>query len=301
MENLGKLSKQNTYIPAENKSLRSESISLASRMEDTQRRVIKLENDISMIMATTNQPKPNKEDITERDTLRKMNSRRNETETPPGKTNYHDKKTQKDTTSQTQAKDTEELKENPPPVSWAAIARSHRTQQNMLPEYLTNRIQRSRELLDASKLRTTRQPDPTAVYFKSIRRGPIGSIRRALRQSLPSWALLVISFVGGSVLEIVTDIQLEERLTATLKLMGIEQIRKFDLHGQGKRNKSGMDDHTGSNHNERMVIRRMKACINTSRSAQARYWYRKQLDKEKEKLLQTNKKSKKAKKGRKKQ
>lgn len=43
------------------------------------------------------------------------------------------------------------------------------------------------------------------LYLRNVRRGPIVIIRELLREWFPRWALLVISLLGGSVMEIVID------------------------------------------------------------------------------------------------
>jgi len=54
--------------------------------------------------------------------------------------------------------------------------------------------------------------------------GPIGLVRRSLRESPPSWALLGLSFVGGSVLEVLTDEAQKRRLVNTKRLLGIHEL-----------------------------------------------------------------------------
>lgn len=68
------------------------------------------------------------------------------------------------------------------------------------------------------------EPRPTAIYFRNVRRGLLGMIQKAIREFLPSLALLGLDFIGSSVLEVITDAGLVERTGATLKLMEIVQI-----------------------------------------------------------------------------
>lgn len=101
-----------------------------------------------------------------------------------------------------------------------------------MPIGVKKRIQKSTRILEQGILRASLQPHPTALYFTSIRRGPIGVLRAALRQSLPSWALLGISFVGGIFLEIITDHQLADRFIAILEMLEITMIPNYDIYSQ---------------------------------------------------------------------
>lgn len=65
--------------------------------------------------------------------------------------------------------------------------------------------------------------------LKRFVKGPIGVLRRALSKCLPSWAILVFAFLGGSILEVVTDVKLKNRLTATPKITGIMEVPDFDI------------------------------------------------------------------------
>ena len=72
------------------------------------------------------------------------------------------------------------------------------------------------------------KPDPEAVYFGGIPRGPIGKLRRALRNALPKWAILSICFIGDSVTEILCHKALVQRLIATLKFMKFRHLKNYD-------------------------------------------------------------------------
>lgn len=64
-----------------------------------------------------------------------------------------------------------------------------------------------------------------------MRHGPTGKIREALRDFLPTWALMSILFVGGSIMEVVLGYTLEERLIATLKFMNIGDTENVTMFG----------------------------------------------------------------------
>lgn len=118
------------------------------------------------------------------------------------------------------------------------------------------------------------EPKVEAVYFKNIVRAPIGRVRAALRESLPSWALLGLSFVGGSVLEILTDKRLKPRLVATLKVMNVIEINDFDILGNGtKKETHGKSEKELALLNANAANGRLEKCIQTCRNEFANQWY----------------------------
>lgn len=77
--------------------------------------------------------------------------------------------------------------------------------ENNTPPLVQERIAKARKILDQNIVRVTIEPSPVAVYIKNVRRGPTGTIRSGLQQSLPICAFLRFSFIGASVLEFITD------------------------------------------------------------------------------------------------
>lgn len=69
---------------------------------------------------------------------------------------------------------------------------------------LYERVVKEGEKLDTYNIRQILEPEATVVYLKNMKHRPIGIIGGPLPKLLPSWALLGIGFVGGSVMEIVT-------------------------------------------------------------------------------------------------
>lgn len=59
---------------------------------------------------------------------------------------------------------------------------------------------------------------------------PIGAIRVAVRQNLPSWAVLGFRFFRGSVLEIINDGRPKALLITTLKVLEIKEVLKLDIY-----------------------------------------------------------------------
>lgn len=172
-------------------------------------------------------------------------------------------------------------------VNWADVVRGKSRPEPPMPEELTGRIRKARETLLQEKVCAKPAPKITAVYFKNIRRGPIGTIRQALRECLPSWALLGLSFIGSSILEILTDERLTERLIGTLKLMGISHVPDFDVYGGAPRRVQDTSGHRDENkHTIELVIRRMTANIRVTLNKYAKEWYETMLRNAKDRLRQ---------------
>lgn len=61
----------------------------------------------------------------------------------------------------------------------------------------------------------------------------MGPIRKALWECLQSWAVLGLSFVGGSIMKVITDRGLKSRLVETRRRMDVIKIEIFDIFGEG--------------------------------------------------------------------
>lgn len=100
---------------------------------------------------------------------------------------------------------------------------------------LQTRIEKSEAPLDWTCILVVRLPMLIALYFKNITRRPVEALGAALRQILPSLALLGISFVGGAILDIITDSLLKDHVVASMKLVGIVHVPPYDIFQTGHR------------------------------------------------------------------
>lgn len=93
------------------------------------------------------------------------------------------------------------------------------------------RVQQTMTMLAKSGIKNVNKPNPiaVAVYFEVVKHGPAGLTRKALPVSLPTWAVLGISFVGGPGLEIIMDKKLKDRLVATMNIMKKQELSNFDI------------------------------------------------------------------------
>lgn len=167
----------------------------------------------------------------------------------------------------------------PQKMNWAQITKMNRPNlTKIVPQQLQEKIIKSRELLVQGNFKQIYEPNPTALYFKNVRRGPLGLVRNALRESLPSWALLGLDFVGASVLEIITDEKLKDRTIATLKMMGITVIPGFDiLEKAASVPKPGETPAERSQRNLRTAAYRLQKNVEKARNRWATKWYQNKL------------------------
>lgn len=162
-------------------------------------------------------------------------------------------------------------------LNWAKITKIHRPTNGQVPAPLMEKIKKARGIIDQNNMRTRMLPKPVAAYFKNVRRGPIGTLRKALRDCLPAWALLGLCFVGGSVLEIITNQRQKDRLTATLRMMGISEIPNFDITSLTKKPQAEGRNESNTVRNIEAAIRRLEHCSKTCRIEAAMGWYTKKL------------------------
>lgn len=114
-------------------------------------------------------------------------------------------------------------------LDWAKNAKLYRPSNGISSTTILQKIRNSRKLNDRQHTRVRPEPRTTDVYFKDVRRGPIGILPLELSECLPRWAILNLSFVVGSRVEVITDVKLKDWLTANLKIVGIAEVQDFDI------------------------------------------------------------------------
>ena len=79
---------------------------------------------------------------------------------------------------------------------------------------------------------------------------------------------------GGSVLEVLTDKKLRNRLTNTMKIINILEIKDFDILGEGcKKPRSDRPLEPSQQANKEAAKHRILKCIQNCRNPHAREWY----------------------------
>lgn len=89
-------------------------------------------------------------------------------------------------------------------------------------------LSKQKSILDQANLRVTYELRLEAAYLKDGRRGPIGAIRNVLRKGFPSWAILGHIFPGGSVLDVITDRSLKDRLIVAISILGTREVPSLE-------------------------------------------------------------------------
>lgn len=74
-------------------------------------------------------------------------------------------------------------------MNWTEIVKTNMPDTRII-EAIKDKIQQLKTLLDSEQAQVIEEPHTVVVYVRNTRRGPIGAMRNALRQSLPSWPSL---------------------------------------------------------------------------------------------------------------
>ena len=162
----------------------------------------------------------------------------------------------------------------PPPRTWAQIAQAPRPSIKDVTPATQERLRKCLELLDIRGP----EPVPTAVYFRNIRRNRLGQVRKALRQMFSHpWAVLGLSFLGKSVIEIVCHQGLVDQVVAKLRLIGATHIKNLDVFGDNlKKNKISSSSDRATANLERAHAR-LERLVATCTNPSAKAWYTRQL------------------------
>lgn len=163
-------------------------------------------------------------------------------------------------------------------LSWAQITKLHRPASCAVPLLLLEKIRNWKSEIGQQHMRVRPETKPTAVYFKNVRRRPIGVLIRALSKCLPGWAILGLCFAGGSILKVITDVRQKIRLTVTIKIMGIVEVPDFDIAKSTKKRQIGENQVSPEDRSELPLNRRIKYCIENCRNTAAKSWYANKLN-----------------------
>ena len=157
-----------------------------------------------------------------------------------------------------------------PRKTWAQIAAASKPQMSDLSGTTQEKMRQALALLD---LRPT-EPKPVALYFRNIKRARIGQVRKALRQIFNHpWAVLGLSFIGNSVLEIVCHEGLTDQIIAKLRIIGAMHLKKFDIFGNNmKKSISGKSTNIELRNLERAHAR-LERLVKTCTQPAAKTWY----------------------------
>ena len=134
---------------------------------------------------------------------------------------------------------------------------------------------------------TSPQPKPTALYFRNIKRARLGQVRKALRQMFTNpWAVLGLSFIGKSVIEILCHEGLVDQVVGKLRLIGATHIRNMDIFGDNLKKMSKNDTRDRAATNLERAHQRFERLVATCTNAAAKSWYAKQANEAELRLAQ---------------
>ena len=160
-----------------------------------------------------------------------------------------------------------------PRKTWAQIAAAPRPSIKDVTPQTQESLRKCLAMLDIS----SPEPKPTAVYFRNIKRSRLGQVRKALKQMFTHpWAILGLSFIGKSVIEIVCHQGLADQVVAKLRLIGATHIKNMDVFGD---NLKKLQNREGANRNTLNLERaqqRFERLVSTCINSAAKAWYSKQ-------------------------
>ena len=178
--------------------------------------------------------------------------------------------------------------EAPESTSWSEVVRKN-LRINQLEPRMAASVKALRKATEAyrpeRRINTASRPPnrpPLEVqncYFRCSR-GPIGKLRRALREALPSTALLHMSFIGNNTLEILCAKEHVGRLTFTMRKAQMPDIKGATLLMPFNSNASqdGFSDERKLN-NARLTLKRVSAIASSEVSYSVRTWFQKAQEK----------------------
>ena len=171
----------------------------------------------------------------------------------------------------------------PQKKTWAQIAAAKRPSMNDVSQATQEGLRKCLALLDIQ----SPEPKPTALYFRNIRRARLGQVRKALRQMFTHpWAVLGLSFIGQSVIEIVCHEALVHQVVGKLRLIGASHIKNMDVFGDNLKKMSQKDNRNRAALNLERAQQRFERLVETCVNPAAKQWYNKQAEEAERRLAQ---------------
>ena len=115
-----------------------------------------------------------------------------------------------------------------------------------------------------------------ARYFSGFKRGPYKQLVSLLRNATTNRAVIAISFIGKSILEIVTPENEADRLVIGLEAIGYRHLTKFELTKDAIPTLKVMSDEERKRKNLELALSRYERAAQNCHSHWAAKWYKKQ-------------------------
>ncbi len=158
--------------------------------------------------------------------------------------------------------------------SWADAVRKN-LPVNRLQQEDQDRLRALRSRV--ASFRPVRRISTEALYFRA-RRGPIGELRRALKESLPPSALLNLSFIGQGCLEIVCNTAHKGKLVYVMNKINMSQIKEASvLYPHGPRRAPHPNPVEDEKRNVSLALKRVSMICEKLGAGPAKSWYEKTL------------------------
>ncbi|KAI0562920.1 Endonuclease-reverse transcriptase [Gracilaria domingensis] len=169
--------------------------------------------------------------------------------------------------------------------TWSNVVRQERMAN--LPDEQRVKIHQTLSAINTSNLRISTTPITDVVYVKGLRRSPYGIVRKSLLHSIPRAGLLGLSYIGGSILEIVTTKSEKQNLIETIQLLGLQHMPSFAITDDSlKKHGEISDKKQREKQNLLRIVRRMQRCVRNSRNGLATRWYAARLKEANDRLEQ---------------
>ena len=172
-------------------------------------------------------------------------------------------------TGKGQAKDIDRA----PRKTWAQIAAAPRPSLHDVTPQTQESLRKCMAMLEIS----SPEPKPTAAYFRNIKRARLGQVRKALKQILTHpWAVLGLSFIGKSVVEIVCHKALVDQVVAKLRLIGAVHVKNMNVFGDNLKKLAKKEGVNRNTLNLERAQQRFERLMKTCPNAAAKAWYSQQ-------------------------
>ena len=160
------------------------------------------------------------------------------------------------------------VNDSPPSFLQAAKA-------NWSPDVMRRLIEARTELIKANFVRQ-RKLKIRAFYFRNAQRGKISDLRSILAKVLPWECRVGISFIGGSIVEILADIDTAKRIYMVDRLNALRWkfVPDYDIFSDSlKKTTTDLSDTLRTLKNLEMVKHRTSLCLKYVRNPDAEDWY----------------------------
>ena len=148
------------------------------------------------------------------------------------------------------------------------------------PDVLKRLIEARTALIQAKFIRQ-RKLNVRAFYFRNVQRGKISELRRVIATAFPWECRLKISFIGGSLVEILADTKTaaDVDLVGRAAILRWKYVADYDPFSDSlKKTKNSLPDELRTLRNLEMVRHRMALCEKYAQHEDALQWYKQQKE-----------------------